>query len=151
MRFAYNHQYLLVEAIPTDTPSSTAMPLEETVDELKESTNRFQMNIEEELSKWDKQLMRMKGDGKKIVLWGGGSKSVGFLTNFAYLDSIEFVVDINPNMQHNFIPGIGCQYVKPEFLKEYKPDAVIIMNDIYKEEIEKSIYAMEIFPEVFTL
>jgi len=34
-------------------------------------------------------------------------------------------------MQGNFIPGIGIQYVHPEFLKAFKPETIIIMNGIY--------------------
>ncbi len=85
------------------------------------------------------------------MVWGGGSKSVGFLTNFSDLDLIDYVVDINPNMESNYIPGIGSKYVQPEFLRDYRPDAVIIMNGVYKEEISKTIKEMGFSPDIYSL
>ena len=54
-------------------------------------------------------------------------------------------------MENNFIPGIGKKYVQPKFLAEYKPDAVIIMNGIYKDEIAKTLHDMGVYPEIFAL
>jgi hypothetical protein len=42
-------------------------------------------------------------------------------------------------------------YVQPSFLRDYRPDAVIIMNAIYKEEISKSLHDMGLSPEVHAL
>ena len=93
----------------------------------------------------------MKDENKKVVVWGGGSKSVGFLTHFNDLNVIEHVVDINPHMQGNYIPGIGIQYKAPDFLKQYQPDTVIIMNGVYEKEIGKSLMEMNLNPELISL
>jgi hypothetical protein len=42
-------------------------------------------------------------------------------------------------------------YVQPSFLKDYRPDAVIIMNAIYKDEISRSLREMGLSPEVHAL
>jgi hypothetical protein len=93
----------------------------------------------------------MKQDNKKVVVWGGGSKSVGFLTHFNDLGVIRHVVDINPHMQGNYIPGIGIQYVPPKFLESFKPDSVIIMNGVYEKEIENMLLGMNLRPELISL
>jgi hypothetical protein len=111
----------------------------------------FQTRIREQLSDWRRKLQTLKDANKRTVVWGGGSKSVGFLTNFADLNAIEYVVDINPHMENNYIPGIGKKYVQPKFLQEYQPEAVIIMNGIYKEEITKTLHDMNVFPEIYAL
>jgi hypothetical protein len=54
-------------------------------------------------------------------------------------------------MENNFIPGIGSQYVQPAFLATYQPDAVIIMNGVYQQEITASLHQMGVFPEVHAL
>jgi SAM-dependent methyltransferase len=148
---AYNDQYLMIEARPVNSPSSKTFSIEESIDEQKARVENFKVKIREQLREWRKKLSVLKAKGKKTVVWGGGSKSVGFLTNFADLDLIESVVDINPHMENNFIPGIGRRYVQPGFLKDYKPEAVIIMNGIYKEEITKTLHEMDVFPEIYTL
>lgn len=147
----YDDQYLFLEAKPSQDTSTFIHPLEESIDQLREYVDEFVININEELSKWRILLMQMKDENKKVVIWGGGSKSVGFLTHFNYLDVIKHVVDINPHMQGNFIPGIGIQYVHPEFLITFKPDTIIIMNGVYKNEIGKMILEMDLEPELICL
>jgi hypothetical protein len=47
--------------------------------------------------------------------------------------------------------GTGHEIVSPEFLKDYRPDVVIIMNAIYKEEIDHDLQTMGLSPEILTL
>ena len=150
-RLDYSDQYLLMEAVPTTQSSAATLPLEEAVSEQMERVERFKIRINEQLGDWRDRLTAMKAAGKKVVVWGGGSKSVGFLTNFADLGLIDFVVDINPHMENNFIPGIGSQYVQPAFLATLQPDVVIIMNGVYEKEITATLHQMNVFPEVHSL
>ncbi len=147
----YDDQYLFLEAKPSESADLHVHPIEESPEQLKELVDKFVVTINVELDKWRERLLEMKNANKKVVIWGGGSKSVGFLTHFNYLNVIEHVVDINPHMQGNFIPGIGIQYVKPDFLKTYRPDAVIIMNGVYEKEIGKMLKDMGLEPELISL
>lgn len=151
LRLVYSDQYLLIEAKPTDTPSTKTFPIEESIEEQKARVENFKVKIREQLGDWRHKLLALKEKGSKVVVWGGGSKSVGFLTNFADLDVIEYVVDINPHMEGNYIPGIGKQYKQPSFLKDYQPDAVIIMNGVYQKEITESLHEMGVYPEIYAL
>lgn len=151
IKLVYGDQYVLIEAKPSSTISETTFEIEESVEELKKLVEAFKVKIQEQLGGWRDKLIELKEAGKKTIVWGGGSKSVGFLTNFAELDAIEYVVDINPHMEGNFIPGIGKMYVQPKFMTEYQPDAVIIMNGIYKDEITKSLNEMGCYPEIYAL
>ncbi|SEA44851.1 C-methyltransferase C-terminal domain-containing protein [Desulfuromusa kysingii] len=151
IRLDYSDQYLLIEAVPSDTPAEKTFPIEETVADQKVRIENFKTKINQQLSEWEKRLKQMKESGEKVVVWGGGSKSVGFLTQFSDLSLIDYVVDINPNMEGNYIPGIGSRYVQPEFLKDYQPDTVIIMNGVYQDEITKTMSAMGVNPKVYSL
>ncbi len=151
MYLEYDDQYLFIEAKPVDERSDKIHPLEESIAELKAATRRFSEKITAELEEWRDRLCRFKEEGKRVVVWGGGSKSVGFLTQFDEIGVIEHVVDINPHMQGNFIPGIGKQYVDPEFLETYQPDVVIVMNSVYMDEIEKSLSDRGLHPQMLGL
>ncbi len=151
MKLDYSDLYLLVEAVPSDAPPEDKFVIEKAVQEEKENVLKFRESISVQLEEWRTRLKKMKDTAEKVVIWGGGSKSVGFLTSFADLELIEYVVDINPNMENNFIPGIGSQYVQPQFLHEYRPDTVIIMNGVYKEEITKTINGMGLDPFIYAL
>lgn len=146
MYLEYDDQYLFIEAKPVDEKSEKTHYLEESVGELKALTEIFVEKINAQLGDWREKLLGYKKENKKVVIWGGGSKSVGFLTHFHDLGVIEHVVDINPHMQGNYIPGIGLQYVGPDFLKEYKPDVVIQMNSVYTEENRKTLNEMGLDP-----
>ena len=93
----------------------------------------------------------MKESEQKVVVWGSGSKCVAFLTTLDTIDKIEYVVDINPNRHGKFIPGVGKEIMSPEFLKEYQPDKVIIMNAIYCDEIGKMLEDMGVSTELMAL
>jgi SAM-dependent methyltransferase len=151
LRLDYGDQYLRAEARPAVVPSTTRLPLEETVDELHTSVARFREKVAGDLAHWRGVLDDLKARGRRTVVWGGGSKAVGFLVNFADLDLVDVVVDVNPHMEGNFVPGIGSRYVQPAFLTEYRPDAVIIMNGIYEREITGTLHAMGLAPEVYAL
>jgi hypothetical protein len=151
LRLVYSDQYLLIEAKPATKPSSKSFEIEESIEDQKACIANFKVKIEKQLGDWRKKLTTLKEQGKKVVVWGGGSKSVGFLTNFADINVIEYVVDINPNMKGNFIPGIGKQYQAPAFLADYQPDAVIIMNGVYQKEITQSLNEMGVYPEIYAL
>jgi hypothetical protein len=151
MYLEYDNQYLFIEAKPARDSSENIHPLEESVEELKEKTELFVEQINTQLAEWRERLSRYKEEGRKVVVWGGGSKSVGFLTQFHDLGVIEHVCDINPHMQGNFIPGIGKQYVGPDFLEEYKPDVVIVMNSVYMDEIRQDLAVRGLQPEMLGL
>lgn len=151
MYLEYDDQYLFIEAKPVDGISEKVHPLEESVEELKILTHNFSEEVMASLDGWKEKLKDFKSEGKKVVVWGGGSKSVGFLTNLDSEKAIDNVVDINPYMQGNYIPGIGIKYIAPDELKKIKPDVVIIMNSVYIEEIRKSLNELGLYPEIIGL
>ena len=63
-------------------------------------------------------------------------------------DVIPYIIDINPNKHGKYIAGTGQKIVPPDFVKEYKPDVVIIMNPVYKDEIKQNINQMGYDPEI---
>ncbi|MEN7972443.1 MAG: class I SAM-dependent methyltransferase [Verrucomicrobiota bacterium] len=151
MFLEYENQYLFIEAKPVNSLSEAVHPMEESTEELRGMIRHFVEQLDLQLGEWRKRLVRYKREGRKVVVWGGGSKSVGFLTQFADLDAIAHVCDINPHMQGNFIPGIGKQYVGPSFLEEYNPDVVIVMNSVYMEEIRQDLANRGLHPEMLGL
>ena len=54
-------------------------------------------------------------------------------------DLIEFVVDANPNKQNKWLPASHIPVVNEDYLKENKPDFVIILPWNLKEEITSQL------------
>jgi C-methyltransferase C-terminal domain/Methyltransferase domain len=147
----YGDQYLLIEALPAHPSSDRVHPLEETLAQLTENVKYFTTSIQKKLEHWRQHLDKMQAEGKKVVVWGSGSKCVAFLTTLNTIDKIQYVVDINPHRHGKFIPGVGKEIKSPEFLKEYQPDQIIVMNPVYCDEIKQMLSEMGVTTDVISL
>ena len=138
----YGDQYLMIEAKPIQGISTKVHPAEESVQDVANNVEQFAAAIGPKLNHWKTHLETMKAEGKRVAVWGSGSKCVAFLTTLNTLDLINCIVDINPYRQGKFIPGVAQEIRSPEVLKEYKPDEIILMNGIYTNEIQKMLDEM---------
>jgi SAM-dependent methyltransferase len=147
----YDGQYVMIEAKPADETYLAKLALEEDLNQLQSLVKNFPEKFQKKTSQWKNQLKAIRSNGQRVVLWGSGSKGVAFLTTLGIKDEIEYVVDINPHRQKTYMAGTGHEIVAPDFLKEYKPDVVIVMNAVYKDEISKDLNDMGLSPEILTL
>jgi hypothetical protein len=90
----------------------------------------------------------LRSEGRKTVIWGGGSKGVGFLAALGLGEEIECAVDINPAKQGMFMPGTGHEIVAPDRLSALAPDLVIVLNPAYEAEIRRDLVSLGLEPEV---
>jgi hypothetical protein len=88
---------------------------------------------------WKEKINWLDKADQGTVIWGSGSKGITFLNIIELRDQIQYVVDINPRKHFKFVAGTGQQIVPPEFLKEYRPANVLILNPIYHSEIERNL------------
>ncbi|MGF1494869.1 MAG: class I SAM-dependent methyltransferase [Microcoleaceae cyanobacterium] len=151
LSLAYGEQYLLIEARPVSTPSTQLQANEESPAQVKQWVQQFATQIQQKLDYWHQHLQQAQAQGKRVVVWGSGSKCVAFLTTLKTVDQVEYVVDINPHRHGRFIPGVGKQIMSPEFLKEYQPDQVIVMNAIYCDEIQNMLDDMGVATELMAI
>ena len=75
--------------------------------------------------------------GKRVVMWGSGSKATAFLNALDIESEIDGVVDINPNRWGMYLATCGQEIIAPDRLREHPPDLVIAVNPIYREEIRR--------------
>ncbi len=151
LKTAYDDQYILIEAKPAGSSVEPEHPLSEPVATLAGLVNRFAKNYPAALRFWETQLERFRQHALKVVIWGGGSKGVTFLNVVKGATAVEYVVDLNPFRQQTFIAGTAQRIVAPTFLKDYRPDVVIIMNAVYREEIQRDLNRLGLKPFLTTL
>jgi len=143
----YFDQYLLIEAKPVTQKSHRMFDEEDTVADIARNVAYFSTQCQEKLTRWKNLLEQIKSAKKKAIVWGSGSKCVAFMTTLGVKDEIEYIVDINPHRHGKFIPGVGKQIVSPAFLKEYRPDIVIVMNPVYCDEIKGTLNTLGLTAE----
>jgi hypothetical protein len=81
-------------------------------------------------------LLEQKKKNKKVAAYGAAAKG-NTLLNYCGVrrDLIDFVVDANPHKQNKFLPASHIPVVEERYLREQKPDFVIIFPWNIKSEI----------------
>lgn len=145
----YDDQYIMIAARPATGGMTSAAPADD-LGELAAGVARYAEHFAMLCQHWKTRLNAYRQAGKRVVVWGSGSKGVAFLTTLGIDAGIDFVVDINPNRQGYFMPGTGQEIVGPDCLPDYRPDVVIVMNPIYRDEIVAELQRRGLDPEVIT-
>lgn len=146
----YGGQFLCLEASPSREGKDLQADQSEGVRQLQNDILTFTSNFQAAVNSWQKQLQEITQNKLRVVVWGAGSKGVTFLNMIDKQQQIEYVVDINPHKQGKYIAGTGQKIIAPEQLTDYQPDLVIIMNPIYKHEIQKMLEELKLYPELIT-
>ncbi|HVB34910.1 MAG TPA: class I SAM-dependent methyltransferase [Patescibacteria group bacterium] len=147
-RKGFDDQYLLLDARPShgSRPAPDGDPEDTATD-----VARFVKGYAEQMSAWRRFLQQAGAAGKRVAIWGSGSKCVSFLTTLEIQDELDVVVDINPYRHGKFLAGCGKQIRPPEFLRSYRPDIVILMNPIYREEIGQHLAHLGLASEIVSV
>jgi len=141
----YNDQYLMLQARPGESALERDDQAHET-ENIHRVAKIFARKHSLVIARWKRFIEY--GPAKRIALWGSGSKAVGFLNTIQSTGRVGCIVDINPYRQKTFSAGTGQPIVSAEFLRSYKPDLVIIINPVYKEEIRDYLDRMNLKPNL---
>ncbi len=95
----------------------------------------FVRYCEEYPSRWQRWLDFKKSHGQALWVWGAGSRATAFLNWLPAPQSIEGVIDINPNKNRTFVLGTAAKTFLPAELADRKDVTIIVTNPVYLEEI----------------
>lgn len=148
----YAGQYLTIEARATPGPVERApLPEEQDLERLRTQVASFPERFAAKRAHWEGRIREAAARGRRVVLWGSGSKAVAFTTTLDLGDAVDYAVDINPYRHGHFLPGAGQEILAPEALVEARPDLVVIMNPIYRDEVARDLGRLGLSPELVTL
>jgi hypothetical protein len=148
LELGFDDQYLLLHA--QDGPDSRA-PKPGAVEATVKMCRAFGESAKREITRWQEIISELSNRDRRVVLWGAGSKSVGFLSALRHDEAIEAVVDVNPFKQQSFLPGSAHEIVEPAALREMKPDLVLVMNPVYADEIADMVAGLGVHPQIESL
>ncbi|MFC1759996.1 class I SAM-dependent methyltransferase [Candidatus Neomarinimicrobiota bacterium] len=143
---AFNKQYLLLMA-NTSLKKGRSISLSR----LKRQVKYFQSVKNIKINDWSNRISAESKKEKSIVIWGSSSKAVSFVDTLKLTDEIKYIVDINPFRQNSYLSGSGHRIVGPNYLKNNKPDIIIIMNPVYIIEIGLMIQNLGLEVEILNL
>jgi hypothetical protein len=142
----YAGQHLGLEARP-----GRSRPGAEPGAALRELCAGFAARCEKRARRWADDLGDALARGKRVVVWGSGSKAASFLEALGLGDEVAAVVDINPNRHGMYLAGGGHEIVAPESLPSLDPDLVVAVNPIYRDEIAAQLARLDLRAELRTL
>ncbi|MCH2076446.1 MAG: class I SAM-dependent methyltransferase [Rhodobacteraceae bacterium] len=148
--FDYDDQYLLAEA-STDPAQDVSFDIEEPVSAVLDMVADFEARAAALTASWRTFLAGAEARGERVAIWGSGSKCIAFWHATDHPAAVSSIVDINPNRWGKHPPGLPLPISEPESLRFEKPDVVIAMNAIYKDEISADLAAMGVETKVVTL
>ncbi|NEP13493.1 MAG: class I SAM-dependent methyltransferase [Symploca sp. SIO2C1] len=147
MKEEFGGQFLCIEAIPVNENVNRTHEQRDQVEALSRDIAAFTTKFNAKVETWKQKLVQISQTGQKVVVWGAGSKGVTFLNILKLQDLIEYAVDLNPRKQGMYVAGTGQKIVPPEFMRDYQPDVVIVVNPLYEQEIRHLLAGWDLNPE----
>ncbi len=149
----YDDQYLMIEARIASGQDKTFPALENDLETLAASVRAFPEKFRQKADYWHTVIQHAQTNNQRAVLWGSGSKGVAFLTTLGLYagEGIDYTVDINPHKRGTYMAGTGQQIVAPDFLTDYRPDLVLVMNPVYRAEIQRDLESRGLSPELLSV
>ena len=85
-------------------------------------------------------LIQQKRAGKSVAAYGAAAKG-NTLLNYCGIknDLVEYVVDANPHKQNKWLPASHIPVVNEAYLKEHRPDYVLILPWNLRDEITRQL------------
>jgi hypothetical protein len=147
----FGGQFLLAEAAFDRAGPSAAFP--KTVPETVSHFAAFGAEFSRTVNDWKRWLDTARQSGRRIALWGAGSKGSTFLNLTDWDDdrSVTQVVDVNPRKAGAFVAGTGHPIGPPEALRYSRPNTILLMNPEYQGEVRRLLQSLGVPSEVIAV
>lgn len=132
----YDSQYLSLEAhVSTGGTNGSSLLTGQDARNLVGLADRFPAQYHTKVRTWRTMIATLAEQELKVALWGAGSKGITISNILGLAEAVPYVVDVSPRKQGRFVGGTGQEIVAPAFLRDYRPDMVVLANGIYEAEI----------------
>ena len=120
--------------------------------DLLEDASSFAGRVDAAVSSWDTFLGAARDRGRRVVVWGAGSKGATFLNIVpAAREAVAAIVDVNPRKHGRFVPGSGHEVAAPVAVRDLAADLVLVMNPLYADEVGHIVSGLGCEADVVTV
>jgi SAM-dependent methyltransferase len=140
----FGGQFLTIETSP-GAPSNTGPRL---TPGLVTAAKDFPATFRDKVERWRQRLAEWHQIGRRVVVWGAGSKATTFLNALPRTQPISYLIDLNPRKAGMFAAGVGLPVAPPELLETEPADVIIVMNPNYEGEIRTQAKSLGISAEI---
>lgn len=112
----------------------------EHTDVSKSTLTLFKKRVKENTLAFKDKLKEYKKKGLRVAGYGAPAR-VATITNYGGIgpDLIEFIVDDSPLKQNRFSPGKHIPIVSNAYLKDHRPDVLVVFAYEYFNDIKKKL------------
>ena len=150
LRREYDDQYLVAFG-SLDSTADRRFAVEESAVSLHQAIASFSQGVAHSIDAWRNWIQKSSLTGKRQAIWGSGSKCVAFLHTLDAAQHFDMIIDINPHRTGRFAPGLGTAICSPDELLSEPIDQIVLMNSIYLNEIQATLDAIGVHPEILTI
>lgn len=147
----FNGQYLCLEARISAHDTGMRGHARGDPNSMRHDVRKFGEAYDSTLSYWEGAMRHLAEEDKRVILWGAGAKAAMFVNAVRNVELLQNIVDVNPHKCGLYIPGTGQEVVSAEFLRQNRPDVVLVANAIYRREISRHLSAMGIMPALLSI
>ena len=104
---------------------------------LKNYETKINISVKSKFPKLDKFIYNNRR--KKIIGYGAGGRGVISLALIKHHRYVSYIIDSNKSLNSLYAPKTNIQIKSPDFLKEYKPEIIIVFSFGYFDEIKNSL------------
>lgn len=139
-------QFLTLHGVMREKPAFAAQLAGAHDSSLLALAEQFRVFYAQKTRGFRAQLAELRDNGRKVAVWGAGTKGVMFLNTVGTGE--EVAIDLNPKKHGMFIAGTGQPILAPSSLQAAAPDVVFVMNPVYAEEIRGALLELGLSPEI---
>jgi SAM-dependent methyltransferase len=132
---AFGGQYAWAEAVAPERASAPAAVGPDAGREVMALAGRFAELHRATVSRWTSFVEQEVADGRRVAVWGAGSKGVTFANLVG--PALEAVLDVNPRKHGRFVPGTAARVMAPADVVG-RVETVVVMNPMYLEEMRRT-------------
>ncbi|MDH4094083.1 MAG: class I SAM-dependent methyltransferase [Betaproteobacteria bacterium] len=145
-------QYLGIEAMPMPARQWRRPGKRLPSGQFVRALEAFDSRYERKIRAWSRRFRELHATGKRIMAWGSGAGGIHFFSALGITSElVPYVVDINPKRQGKFLPLTGQLVVRPQRVRRFRPDMIVVTNATFVREIKRSVAEMGVTCDFWTL
>ena len=117
----------------------------------KHDISKIQKSAERISGQFERLISELNAKGKRLAVWGASHQGFTIASTLKLSGKVEYIIDSAPFKQNLYAPASHIPIVSPEYFKENKTEAVLILAPGYTKEISGIIKEADPTIEVFTL
>lgn len=152
LRRSTDGQSFTLHATPAGRPTAMRFELEDDLAAIADAVAGFDAAVHRQLTRWRRIIDDSAAEGQRIVIWGAGPKSVGFLATLRIpVAQIPRVVDPAPDAANAFLPYTAQPIVPPASLRADPPDVLIVPDSRHRDAAQRHLRALKLQPTLLVL